>query len=297
MGSRRCGLWKAALLSVQASMFLAVPALSQEPATLSAPLPSGLKERGKLVIGVKCDYPPFGSVDGAGKNVGFEIDVARRLGELAFGKADATELTCVSGPNRIPFITSGRVDGIISVLSYTPDRTKVIRFSDPYFDSGVRMIVPKDSTVQDWADLKGKNVTTTIGGTPSIWLKTCMPDVNQLLFDNTASSVQALKQGRAVAFPQDVTLLVGLTAKDPSLKIVGSGVVKGPFGVGMKLDDSDFGAWVNAAIAKMRDEDFFWTALKRWIPENAIEDFKDAVPRPSRAALTYAGTEDIYRCQ
>jgi len=290
-----------AILLLPAALALpAAPAAATEiaaaPAALAVPLPADIKSRGKLTIGVKCDYPPFGYVDSAGKNIGFEIDVVRELAKEAFGSPDAVDLVCVSGPNRIPYITSGRVDGVASVLSWTPDRAKIVGFSDPYFDSSIRMLVPMSSTIKDWPDIKGKTITTTSGGTQSIWLKKCMPDVQQMLFDNTADSLAALKQGRAVAFPQDLTLLVGIVIRDPTLKIVGHSVARGPFGVGVKLDNKAFAAWLNAAIADMTKRDFFWTTLAKWVPKDELGQFTSAVPRPGQPPISYKEAEDIYKC-
>ena len=287
-------------LAMPAVLFLGTePSRAQTAAArpaLSTPLPAQIETRSKLIVGVKCDYPPLGYVDAAGKYGGFEIDLVHRLAELAFGNPNAVDLECVSRPNRIPFITSGRVDFIVSVLSYTPDRAKIIGFSDPYFDSGVKMIVPKGSKIANWSDVKGKTVTTTTGGTPAIWLGKCMPDVQVLPFDNTADSLAALKQGRAVAYAQDVTLLVGIVTKDPSLKIVADSEVRGPLNIGMKLGDTVRETWANAAITEMTKEDFFWKILQKWVPTDAIDGFKDAVPRPGGRQISNAEANDIYKC-
>ena len=233
-----------AIVALLASVVVAALSVPQParaaaaPPTLSAPLPREIKSRGKLVVGVRCDYPPFGFVDASGEHAGFEIDIARRLAWYAFGDQDKVDLICVTGPDRIPHITSGRVDYVLAGLTYTPERAKIIDFSSPYADSGISMLVPKSSTISDWGDLRGKTVTTTSGGTQSIWLKKCMPNVKQLLFDNTADSLAALKEGRAVAFPQDMTILAGITSKDPSLKIVGHTILRAPVGIGMKLGNN-----------------------------------------------------------
>ncbi len=271
-------------------------AVSVAAAHAQTPLPDDIKARGKLVVGVKCDFPPLGYVDADDRHVGFEIDVVREFARLAFGSPDKVDLVCVAGPNRIPFITSGRVDMIVSVLSYTADRAKVIRFSQPYLDSGVRMIVPLASKLTSWADLKGQTLTTTTGGTPSIWMDRCMKDVHQLLFDNTADSIAAVKQGRAVAYAQDITLLVGIVAKDHSLKIVGDTQVRGPINVGMKLDNAALGAWVDGAIDTMTTADFFWKSLAKWVPADVLPIFADAVPRPGGRKILNAEADDIYKC-
>lgn len=285
-----------AAFAAAASLAPYAAAAAAPPPTLAAPLPDAIKSRGKLVVGVKCDYPPFGFVDASGRNSGFEIDIVRRLAWYAFGSEDKVDLECVTGPNRIPYITSGRVDYVVSILSYTPERAKIIAFSSPYFDSGIKLLVEKSSTIKDWEDIRGKTVTTTSGGTQSIWLSKCMPKVKQLLFDNTADSLAALKQGRAVAFPQDMSLLVGITSKNPSLKIVGHTVARGPIGIGMKLGDKEAAAWADAAVADMVKHDFLWKTLTKWVPKGDVGQFKDAVPRPGQKEISYTEANDIYKC-
>src|SRR2546428_12493753 len=41
--------------------------------------PEIVKKRGKLIAGVKTDFPPFGTIDAAGKNVGFHVHVSHPL--------------------------------------------------------------------------------------------------------------------------------------------------------------------------------------------------------------------------
>src|SRR3982751_3952031 len=48
-------------------------------------LPSYVKARHKWVIGVKCDFPPFGYIDYTGAHVGYDVAIARRFAQLAFG--------------------------------------------------------------------------------------------------------------------------------------------------------------------------------------------------------------------
>ena len=44
-----------------------------------------MKSRHKWVIGVKCDFPPFGYIDYTGAHVGYDVAIARRFAQLAFG--------------------------------------------------------------------------------------------------------------------------------------------------------------------------------------------------------------------
>ncbi|MGH9068051.1 MAG: transporter substrate-binding domain-containing protein, partial [Acidimicrobiales bacterium] len=87
---------------------------------------------------MKCDYPPFGYVNAAGKNAGYGIDIVRKMAQYAFGNPNAVKFTCVTGSDRVGYLTTGRIDLIVATMSYTPARAKVIKFSAPYFDSGVK---------------------------------------------------------------------------------------------------------------------------------------------------------------
>ena len=127
---------------VRAAAPLAKPKKAKLP-----PLPSAVKERGRWQIGVKCDFPPFGFVDVNQKNDGYDVEVARRFAQLAFGSKSRVELVCVTTPSRIPTLQSGRVDMIVSTLTWTKARTEVITYSIPYYAATGRLLVPNNSSV------------------------------------------------------------------------------------------------------------------------------------------------------
>src|SRR6266508_1461818 len=90
---------------------LAGPAAKPKPAKPKLPaLPSDVKKRKKWLIGVKCDFSPFGFIDARGNNEGYDVQVARRFASLAFGNKKKVNFTCVTTPSRIPTLISGRDD-------------------------------------------------------------------------------------------------------------------------------------------------------------------------------------------
>src|SRR5712691_3523081 len=105
-------------------------------------LPPNVKQRKHWEIGVKCDFPPFGFIDVRGNNDGYDVQVARRFAQLAFGNKSKVSLTCVTTPSRIPTLQSGRVDIIISTLTWTAARAQVIDYSNPYYSATGRLLVP-----------------------------------------------------------------------------------------------------------------------------------------------------------
>ena len=79
----------------------------------------------------------------------------------------------------------------------------------------------------------------------------------------------ALKEGRGEGYADDDTLLIGIAGKDPSLTVIG-GLYSSKYGVGMRLDDDAMIKFVNAAIAQLQSEDFFFSQFKKWVPDKHL---------------------------
>jgi polar amino acid transport system substrate-binding protein len=125
--------------------------LSQAPAQAN-----GLDDivaRGTLKVAVPQDFPPFGSVGPDMKPRGLDIDTAKLLADQLKVKL---ELTPVNSTNRIPFLTTGKVDLVISSLGKNPEREKVIDFSKAYAPFYLAVFGPPDAPISTVDDLKGK---------------------------------------------------------------------------------------------------------------------------------------------
>ncbi|MBV9119988.1 MAG: transporter substrate-binding domain-containing protein [Chloroflexi bacterium] len=266
-------------------------AVTFSTAKLPVQLPAPIQQRGKLVVGVKCDYPPFGFIDAGGKNAGIEYDIVKQLSVFAFGKEDAVQPECVVAANRIPFLTTNRIDLIVATLTYTADRAKTINFSDPYFAAAGRMLLPKNSNVTDEKQLK--NVAVPKGSVYVTWFQKCSPSANLLQFEQTSDGLALLTQGRAEAFVHDDTLLIDLAAKNQNLKIAGNGIAPGPWGIGIRLGDKATTDWVNAALKQMQQDDLFQRELGKWVADkDAAQKFNSVIPRPNQN-LSYPTTDQI----
>jgi len=176
-----------------------------------------VKARGKLLAGVKTDFPPFGFVDEKGVNKGFDVDMAKALAKGLFGKESAVEFVAVTSGNRIAFLTTNKIDIILASMTVTDERKKVIDYSIPYFMSGHLILVHKDSKIQKYQDLAGKKVSTTQGSTGDIVIGELVPTAERIKFQHNSESLQALKDRRVEAFVQDDVLLLDFQKRNPEL--------------------------------------------------------------------------------
>ena len=113
-------------------------------------------EAQKLRIGVEGAYPPFSSIAPDGKIVGFDIDIANAL--CAEMKAQCT-LVQQDFDGMIPALQAHKFDMIIASMSATPERLKVVDFSDKYYNTPNRLIAKAGTTIDGSpASFKGKKI-------------------------------------------------------------------------------------------------------------------------------------------
>ena len=119
-----------------------------------------IKKSGVLAVAVPQDFPPFGSVGSDMQPVGYDIDTARLIAKSLGVKV---KLVPVTSTNRIPYLTTGKVDLVISSLGKNAEREKAIDFSAAYapFFNGV--FGPADLAVAKAEDLAGKTIAVTRG--------------------------------------------------------------------------------------------------------------------------------------
>jgi polar amino acid transport system substrate-binding protein len=256
-------------------------------------LPSYVKSRHKWVIGVKCDFPPFGYIDYTGSHVGYDVAVARRFAQLAFGSKFKVKLTCVTTPSRIPALQSSQVDIIISTLTWTQARNDVIDFSTPYYSATGRLLVPNNSPVTSVKDLNGKTVVTTRGSIYSTWMRNCFKASTLLEVDGTAAAVTAVKEGRAATFMFDDAFNIGVATQDPTLKLTNDKFLNIPWGIGIRKGDKAMNKWVNAALKYMKDRNEFVSILHANVPKKFWSSFDDNVPRKGKANFAYPVGKDL----
>ncbi len=259
-------------------------------------LPSYVKSRRKWVIGVKCDFPPFGYYDYQGSHRGYDVAVARRFATISFGRPNRVKLVCVTTPSRIPTLQSSQVDIIISTLTWTAARAQVIDYSIPYYSATGRLLVPNNSSINSVRDLAGKTVITTRGALYATWMRNCFKSSTLLEVDGTAAAVTAVKEGRADTFMFDDAFLIGVASQDPTLKLLNDKFLTVPWGIGIRKGDTAMNKYVNAVIRYMRGRDEFAAILKSNVPKRYWSSFLGNVPRKSTNFQYPIGRDPTSEC-
>ncbi len=206
-----------------------------------------IKGRGKLVVGVKQDYRPYGFLDPSGKIVGLEpdlaADVAKRLGVKL-------ELVPVIASNRMQFLQQGRTDLMIATMTDNPERREQVGIVQPdYYAAGVNVLAKKGAGISSWQALKGKSLCAIQG---AFYNKQMQDEYGaQLLaFPGTAEALNALKSGNCIAFVYDDSFInptsqlpeyAGYDTPLPSIEVK-------PWGLAVAKDDPQFQAFMSDVV-------------------------------------------------
>ncbi|MGB0848141.1 MAG: transporter substrate-binding domain-containing protein [Thiolinea sp.] len=157
-------------------------------------------EKGKLVVGVKADYKPWGFRNDSGEIVGMEIDMAQ---DVADRLGVELELVAVQSSNRMQFLEQGKIDLMIATMSDREDRRKIVGIPKPaYYTSGTNVLAPKAVGLKEWTELKDKPVC----GKQGAFYNQIVEErygAKIVAFTGNAEAKQALRDKKCIAWVYD----------------------------------------------------------------------------------------------
>lgn len=187
-------MFKKAIMLAMMAIFLAAGTM------VCADTIDKVRQRGKIIIGVKPDYKPWGFRDTSGNLIGLEVDLAMEVGKTL---GVDVELQPVQTANRMQFLDQGKVDMFIATMTDRADRRKIVGIVVPnYYSSGTNALARKSLTLKSWEDLRGKPVCTKQG---SFYNKAMQEKygLELMAFVGNAEAKQALKDNRCLAWMYD----------------------------------------------------------------------------------------------
>lgn len=172
-----------------------------------------VKEKGELTIGMLVDFPPYGIMNTDNKPDGYDADVAKVLAKDLGVKINIIPVT---GPNRIPYLLTNKVDMLVASLAITPDRAKQVQFSHPYSAAQIVVFGEKGTAITKPEDLSGKSIGVARASTQDIAVTKIAPkDANIRRFDDDASAMQALLSGQVDAIGCSTTVAAQISKRTP----------------------------------------------------------------------------------
>jgi len=219
---------------------------------------------GVLRVAVPQDFPPFGTVGPDLKPRGYDIDVANLIGRELKLKV---EIIPVTSTNRIPYLTTGKADLVISSLGKNPDREKVIDFSVAYapFFNGV--FGPADAAVKTAADTAGKTLGVTRGSVEDLEFSKIAPaSVTIKRFEDNNATISAYLSGQVQLIATGNVVAAAVNERTKIRRLDTKFLIKNsPCYVGVNKGEAAMLAKVNEIVGKLKANGELNQVSQRWL--------------------------------
>jgi polar amino acid transport system substrate-binding protein len=232
--------------------------------TAQALTPEEIKAKGKIVVGVLIDFPPFGGTDANQKPAGYDIDVANLMAAELGVQA---EIVPVTGPNRIPYLLTNRIDVLVAALGITAERAKQVIFSNPYSTLDVMVMAPKKLDVKEPKDLAKFTVGVTRAGSQDTLVTSVAPPGTRILrYDDDSISLQAIVAGQVEVLGGSNIHLARLVKDHPNLNMEQKFPLRAQAnGIGLRKGDTALLDWTNQFVAKILANGKLSEVHERWL--------------------------------
>ncbi|NLP40644.1 MAG: basic amino acid ABC transporter substrate-binding protein [Veillonellaceae bacterium] len=217
-----------------------------------------------LRVGAEATFPPFEFQDEKTKEyTGFDIDLAKAVGKQM---GYQVEIQNMGFDGLIPALQTGSIDMVASAMSITDERSQKVNFSQPYYKSGLSIVVKKDNTtINSFKDLEGKRIAVQIGTTSA---KEAQKIKNAQVreFNSNSEAYMELVNGGADAVVNDLPVnqyyLAQTDGKDA--KLVGEVANAEDYGLAVAKNNKELADKVNKALDELKKNGEYDKIYQKW---------------------------------
>lgn len=239
-------------------LVLALPTAWAQPAidTLSK-----IRSSHTIVIGVREASRPFSFLNDQKQPKGYAVDLCLNAVEEIKRELKLHDLKVqykqVSGAERIPKLLAGEIDLECGSTTNTKARQEKVAFSYTYFVAAMRVLTPKDLLIDSVKDLTNVPIALSKGTTSEkLFGQLSHGELHAPIqvYANNKEAYQALKDGKARAFAQDDSLLLGLASGENGLEkfaLSPMALSVEPYAVMLRKNDAPLLAIVDRSLARL----------------------------------------------
>lgn len=232
-------------------------------------LPEGIVEKGRIDVAVDIPFPPMAMYDDANREIGFDPELGRLLGQKL---GIDVSLNKQAFDSVIPSLQAGKNDIIMSGMNDTPERQATLSFVD-YTHGGFAIAVKKgnDAGIETQRDLCGLTVSVQKATVQGDLLRAMDCGVNVMELPSDLDAQTALRAGKSQAYVADAVVaeyVVATTEDGEAFDIVRDPENPAGFepvysGIGILKDETELIEAVRAALQALIDEGSYQAVLER----------------------------------
>lgn len=220
-----------------------------------------------LRVGTEPTFAPFEfQKEGSKSYDGFDMDLARAIGKQLGYKV---EIVSMGFDALIPALNSGNIDMVAAGMSINDERKQAVTFSDPYYTSGLTILVSKDNTeIKSIKDLEGKRIACQIGTTGEKTARS-VAGAKVTAFNTNDEAVMELKNKGVDAVINDGPVVGYYLAQggNKTMMTVGDVMDAEEYGLAVKKGNDQLAKDVNKALAELKKNGEYDKLYKTWFGE------------------------------
>jgi polar amino acid transport system substrate-binding protein len=250
-----CGL----VVCVAVLALVALPAQAQDKGV------EAIKKKGKLIVGTASGYYPFEMVDKKNELVGFDVDIAKAI---AKDLGVQVEFQNYAFAGLIPALQANKIDMVLAGMTATEKRKETVDFSDPYFISGLGILVSKSvPNVKKPEDLDkpGYVIGVSMGTTGDQAATRIFKNATVKKFDGSVLAGLEVINGKAQAVIHDTpwVAIYQRRNKDTTYAVLEPFTTE-PLGIAVPKGNPDLVAWLNAFLKKYKESGEYKKGYAYW---------------------------------
>jgi arginine/lysine/histidine/glutamine transport system substrate-binding and permease protein len=243
-----------------------------------------------LIVAVEPVFPPFEFRSPDGTLQGFDVDLINAVGKAA---GFNVQFQSIPFDGIIPALQAGTVDAAVAAMTITPQRSRAVSFSRPYFKAGLAIATNKaNRAINSLKDLQGKAIAAQIGTTGA---KTAQQIAGAQVrtFDSAVLALQELSNRNVDAVINDlpVTQYAIKTNNLRDVQIVGELLTEEFYGIPLPLNSPNL-AIVNQGLSSILGNGIYAQLYRKWFAAEPLP-LPQVALKPSEAEQNSARTDSL----
>ncbi|RWE58933.1 transporter substrate-binding domain-containing protein [Mesorhizobium sp.] len=210
-------------------------------------------ERGKVIVGTGSTNAPWHFENDAGELVGMDITMGRILAKGLFDDTTKVEFVMQDPAQRIPNVTTNKVDISIQFMTMTAQRSQLIHFSRPYYVEGIALLTLPNAENKTFDQLLAGGSATRISILQNVDaeanVRIVLPEAQVMQIDTQANVLQALESKRVDGAAVDLSTVRWLASRNPDKYFdAGKSWFSMLYGAALRQGDPDWLTFVNTTF-------------------------------------------------
>ena len=233
------------------------------------PLMTGCEEKEQTttyVVAMEATFPPYEFYKGD-EIVGIDVDI---LNEIGHRKGVRFKLEDMAFDSIITAVQTGKVDLVVSGLTVTEDRKRMVDFTRSYSGAKQVVIAPKNAPEYTREQLATIRVGVQHGSSGDMYVtdNICEPE----RFTNGALAVSAMNAGKLDAVVLDNAPAENHVAGSPDLTIQPHALVEEEYAMALRKGNTQLLNMLNAALNEMEADGTLKAIIDRHMRDNRPEE-------------------------